>query len=49
MPILPWELRDLLHLERRDVIGATTEQRLRSSIAALSARVASHRCRHRAT
>ncbi|HEX4172985.1 MAG TPA: dihydroxy-acid dehydratase [Acetobacteraceae bacterium] len=29
MPALLWELRDLLHLETRDVTGATLEQRLR--------------------
>ena len=29
MPALLWELRDLLHLEARDVTGATLEQRLR--------------------
>ena len=28
MPALLWELRDLLHLEARDVTGATLEQRL---------------------
>jgi dihydroxy-acid dehydratase len=28
MPALLWELRDLLHLETRDVTGATLEQRL---------------------
>jgi dihydroxy-acid dehydratase len=29
MPALLWELRDLLHLEARDVTGATLEQRVR--------------------
>ena len=29
MPALLWELRDLLHLETRDVTGATLEQRVR--------------------
>ena len=29
MPALLWELRDLLHLEARDVTGTTLEQRLR--------------------
>jgi dihydroxy-acid dehydratase len=29
IPALLWELRDLLHLETRDVTGATLEQRLR--------------------
>jgi dihydroxy-acid dehydratase len=29
MPALLWELRDLLHLDTRDVTGATLEQRLR--------------------
>ena len=32
MPALLWELRDLLHLEARDVTGATLEQRLREPV-----------------
>ncbi len=48
MPALLWEMRDLLHLETRDVTGADAGTPLaasrRSSIAAISAR-APNRCR----
>jgi dihydroxy-acid dehydratase len=32
MPALLWELRDLLHLEARDVTGATLDERLREPV-----------------